>query len=98
MFKPTVNKCLVRADVIERTDAGIYLPRDTLQEKIKTGTIIEVGPSFNQENSARYYKEKKESLVKNGDKILFSTHRAIELTNEGESYLLIWTDDILAIT
>ncbi len=75
----------------EKTKGGIVLP-DTAKEKPKTGEIVEVGPGKLNDKG-----ERQPLQVKKGDKILFESYAGTEVKINGEEYLIMKEDDILAI-
>ncbi|MCM8792212.1 MAG: co-chaperone GroES [Candidatus Omnitrophica bacterium] len=75
-----------------KTKAGIVLP-DTAKEKPQEGKIIAVGKGRILENGTLQPLE-----VKVGDKVLYSKYAGTEVTTkEGEEFLIIKEEDILAI-
>jgi chaperonin GroES len=85
--KPVGRRVLVkRLEEEEKKVGGIYIP-DTAKEKPQMGEVIEVAD----------VKEKDDPLpVKKGDKIIFGKYAGSEVTVEGEEYLILNEDDILA--
>ncbi|MBM4048226.1 MAG: co-chaperone GroES [Planctomycetes bacterium] len=90
--KPLGEKILVkRLEAESKTAGGIVLP-DTAKEKPKEGKVIALGEGKLLENGKRA-----EFQVKKGDKIIFSSYAGTEVKIEGEEYLLMSEDDILAV-
>ena len=91
--KPLGDKLLVqRADAIEQTDSGIFIP-ESAKDKPKEGTIIAVGDGrLNQETGSRI-----PFTVKQGDHVLFSSYAGTEIKIENEEYLIMTEDDILGV-
>ncbi len=90
--KPLNDRVLVkRLEAEEKTKGGIVLP-DTAKEKPKTGEIVEVGPGKLNDKG-----ERQPLQVKKGDKILFESYAGTEVKINGEEYLIMKEDDILAI-
>ncbi len=90
-LKPLGNRVVVKpSEKEERTKSGIVLP-DTAKEKPQEGKVIAVGPGE--------YKEGKRVPmgVKVGDKVIYSKYGGTEVKIEGEEYLILREDDILAI-
>lgn len=75
----------------ERTKGGIVLP-DTAKEKPQEGKIIAVG-------SGRRSDEGKviPLTVKVGDRVLYGKYSGTEITIDGDDYLIVKEEDILAI-
>jgi chaperonin GroES len=91
--KPLNDRVLVkRIEETQVTKGGIVIP-DTAKEKPIEGRVIAVGPGRMSDAG------KLMSLqVKEGDRILFGKYSGAEIKVEGEEYLMMREDDILAIT
>jgi len=90
--KPLGDRILVqRVEAMERTKGGIVLP-DTAKEKPKEGKVIAVGPGKVLDSG-----ETAPIGVKAGDRILFSSYAGTEVKIDGEDYLIMKEDDILAV-
>ncbi len=91
-IKPIGERVLVkRLEAEETTEGGIVLP-DTAKEKPKKGEVIALGEGKMLENG-----ERAEFQVKKGDTVIFTSFGGTEVTVDGEEYLLMSEDDILAI-
>ena len=91
--RPLHDKILVkRIQTPQTTKGGIVIP-DTVKEKPQEGKVISVGKGRVQENGKVMPLE-----VKTGDKILFSKYGGTEITIDGEEYLILEENDVLAIT
>jgi chaperonin GroES len=89
--KPIGDRVLVkRLEAEEKTKGGIVLP-DTAKEKPKQGEVIAVGTGKIEDG------KKIEMNVKKGDKVLFSSYAGTDVKIEGEEYLILKEEDILAI-
>ncbi len=89
---PVGDKILVkRLEAEEKTKGGIVLP-ETAKEKPKEGKVVAVG-------NGKTLKDGKTSefQVKKGDRIIFSSYAGTEVKFEGEEYLLMSEDDVLAV-
>ena len=75
----------------ERTKSGIVLP-DTAKEKPQEGLVEAVGPGRILDNGTKVPME-----LKVGDRVLFTSYAGNEVTIEGEEYLIMTEDDILAV-
>ena len=75
----------------ERTKSGIVVP-ESAKEKPQEGSVISVGPG-------RLLDEGKVKLleVKTGDRVLYGRYAGTEVRIEGEDYLILREDDVLAI-
>jgi len=90
--KPLNDRVLVkRLEEMQVTKGGIYIP-DTAKEKPVEGKVISVGPGKVNEQGNRVPLNLKE-----GDKILFGRYAGSEIKIEGEEYLMMREDDILAV-
>lgn len=91
-IKPLGDKVLIkRLEAEEKTAGGIVLP-DTAKEKPKRGKVIAVGDGRQLESG-----ELAPFQVKKGYTVLFGAFAGTEVTVDGEEYLLMSEDDILAI-
>jgi len=90
--KPLGEKILVkRFEAEEKTAGGILLP-DAAKEKPKEGKIIALGDGKLLDSGKRA-----KFQVKKGDKVVFTSYAGTEIDIDGEVYLLMSEDDILAI-
>ncbi len=86
-IKPLADRVLVEPAAAEtKTSSGIIIP-DTAKEKPQKGKIVAVGPGTN-ENPV---------TVKVGDVVLYGKYSGTELNHEGNDYLIMKENDILAI-
>jgi chaperonin GroES len=89
---PLNDKVLVkRLEAEEKTSGGILLP-DTAREKPRQGKVLAVGEGKRLENGSRAPFQ-----VQIDDRVLFSSWAGNEVTIDGEEYLLMTEDDILAV-
>jgi len=92
-IRPLGDKVLVkRVEAEERTAGGIVLP-DTAKEKPKRGVVQAVGDGRLLDTGKR-----SELQVKKGDEVLFTSYGGTEIKIDGEEYLIMGEEDILAIT
>jgi len=90
--KPLGEKILVkRLEAEEKTAGGIVLP-DSAKEKPKEGKVIALGDGKLLDDGSRA-----DFQVKVGDTVLFTSYGGTEVTVDGEEYLLMSEDDVLAI-
>ncbi len=90
--KPLGDRILVKPmQAEEKTKGGILLP-DTAKEKPQQGEVVAVGQGKTLETG-----EVKALEVKAKDKVLYGKYSGTEVTVEGEEYLIIREDDVLAI-
>lgn len=91
-IQPLADKVLVKPlDAEAVTASGIVLPQ-TVEEKPMQGEVIAVGPGKRLENG-----NVAPMSVKVGDKVLFTKYSPDEVEVDGEEYLVIDEDKILAI-
>jgi chaperonin GroES len=91
-IEPLADRVLVKPmEAEEKTKGGIVLP-DTAKEKPQQGEVVAVGKGKTLDNG-----EVKPLEVKVGDKVLYGKYAGTEVTIDGEEYLIIREDDILAV-
>lgn len=91
-IKPIGDKVLVkRIESEEKTKGGIVLP-DTAKEKPKEGKVVALGSGRILEDG-----RKVEFQVKEGDHVIFTSYAGTEIKIDGEEYLIMPEEDILAI-
>ncbi|MFH1522671.1 MAG: co-chaperone GroES [Patescibacteria group bacterium] len=76
----------------EVTKAGIVLPDTVDKEKPEKGEVIAFGPGKLLENGQRA-----QMSIKNGDKVMFKKYSPDEIKVDGEDYLVISENDIIAV-
>lgn len=91
-IKPLSDRVLVRRleDDEEQKVGGIIIP-DTAKEKPQEAEVVAVGPGRLEEG------KHVSPEVKKGDKVLIGKYSGTEVKIEGEEYLIMREDDILAI-
>lgn len=92
-IQPLGDRVVVKSlEAESETKGGIVLP-DTAKEKPQEGKVIAIGKGKILENGQLQKLE-----VKVGDKILYGKYSGTEVTTkDGEEYLMMREDDILAI-
>jgi chaperonin GroES len=89
---PLNDKIVVRRlEAEEKTAGGIVLP-DTAKEKPRQGKVLSLGDGKLLDDGKRA-----KFQVREGDKVLFSSYGGQEVTVDGEEYLILTEDDILAV-
>ena len=89
---PLNDKILVkRVEAEGKTTGGILLP-DSAREKPRQGTILSLGEGKRLENGSRAPFQ-----VKVNDRVLFSSYAGNEITVDGQEYLIMTEDDVLAV-
>lgn len=91
-IRPLNNRILVkRLEEETVTKGGIIIP-DTAKEKPLKGLVTAVGPGRRDDKGARIPLD-----VKEGDTVLFGKYAGSEIKVDGEEYVFMKEDDILAI-
>jgi chaperonin GroES len=91
-IKPLGERVVVKVlESEERTKSGIVLP-DTAKEKPQMGKVLAVGSGKTLENGQKIPLE-----VSAGDKVLFAKYAGLEVKLDGEEYMVLKENDILAI-
>lgn len=89
---PLNDKIIVkRIEAEEKTAGGIILP-DTAREKPRQGKVLSLGDGKLMANGQR-----QPFHVKEGDRILFSSWAGSEVNVDGQEYLIMTEEDVLAI-
>jgi len=89
---PLNDKIVVkRLEAEDRTAGGIVLP-DTAKEKPKQGRVISLGDGKLLDTGKRASFQ-----VKEGDRVLFTSYSGSEVTVDGQEYLIMTEEDILAV-
>ena len=81
-FRPWGATILVKKKAEEKTESGIFVP--TSKDEENKGTILRVGEPLRMK-------------ISEGDTALYKKSSGINVTLEGEQYLLIKEEDILGI-
>ncbi len=90
--KPLADRILVkRVDENETKKGGIIIP-DTATEKPLQAEVVAVGPGRVTEDGKRVTMD-----VKKGDKILIGKYSGTEVKIEGDEYVILREDDVLAV-
>lgn len=92
MIKPVADRILIKmVKEEETTQSGIILSSGA-KEKPQIAEVIAVGPGTTNIEG----KEVK-MYIKKGDKVITNKYSGTEVKYEGEEYLIIKQDDVLAI-
>ena len=92
MLKPLGDRIIAKATSAEEvTKGGIVLP-DTAKEKPQEGEVIAVGPGKLLDSGKLVPMD-----VKVGDKVIFAKYGGTEIKIEGEEFIILRQDDVLAI-
>jgi chaperonin GroES len=91
-FRPLHDRVVVRRlEQEEKTKGGIIIP-DTAKEKPQQGKVFAVGAGKVKEDGKRQPLD-----VKDGDTILFGKYSGQEIKIDGEEYLIMREDEVLAV-
>jgi chaperonin GroES len=90
--KPLHDRLIIQTlEEEEKTKGGIIIP-DTAKEKPVEGKVIAVGAGRIKKDGTKMPLE-----IKNGDRVLYAKYAGTEIKIDGEEYLMMKEDDILAI-
>ena len=91
-LRPLNDKIVVqRREAEETTKGGIVLP-DAAKEKPKEGVVVAVGSGRLLTNGERASLQLQEQ-----DRVLFTSYAGTEVKVDGEEYLIMNEDDVLAV-
>ena len=91
MIKPLGSRVLIKMkEGEEKTKSGIILAGNA-QEKPQIAEVIEVGPGEKVDGKIE------EVVVKKGDNVIVSNYSGTEVKYEGQEYIIVKQEDILAI-
>lgn len=85
-IKPLGDRVLVKiVEIEEKTKGGLLIPDTASKDKTTYGEVLAVGNG------------EKVKDIKAGDKIIYGKYTGTELKDNGEKYLLLNMEDVLAI-
>ena len=91
-LKPLADRIVIkRLDAPEKTKSGLVLP-DSAQEKPQEGKVIAIGSGRQLEDGST-----KSLEIKSGDRVLYGKYAGTEVSLEGEEYLILREEDVLAV-
>ena len=91
-FRPLHDRVLVRrVTAEERTAGGIIIP-DSAKEKPQQGKVIAAGNGKSKDDGKRIPLD-----VKAGDLILFGKYSGQDIKLDGEEFLIMKEDEVLAV-
>jgi chaperonin GroES len=91
-LRPLHDRILVRRiEEAETVRGGIIIP-DTAKEKPQQAEVVAVGNGTLLENG-----ERAPSEVKAGDRVLFGKYSGADIKVDGDEYLILREDEILAV-
>lgn len=93
-IKPLADRVVVRPleESDQKTPSGIYIP-DTAKEKPQLAEVVAVGPGRVSDEGKLI-----PIAVKIGDHVFHSKYGGTNIKFEGDEYIILREDDILAIT
>lgn len=90
MFKPLLDRVVIkRTEEENRTAGGIIIP-DTAKEKPSQGVVVAIGPGGRDEAGKLI-----PMTLKAGDKVLFGKWTGTEIKIDGEELLIMKESDVL---
>lgn len=91
-IKPLSDRVLIKSsEEKEKTKGGIVLP-DTAKEKPQEGEIVAVGEGRKTDDGKVI-----PLSLKVGDKVLYGKYSGTEITVDGDEYLIMREEDVLAV-
>ena len=91
-IRPLGERVVIKSsEGLEKTKGGIVIP-DTAKEKPQEGEILAVGEGKKNDDGKLI-----PLTVKVGNKVLYGKYSGTEITVDGEEYLIVKEEDILAI-
>lgn len=85
--KPLSDRVLIQPNPAEEKTAGGLIIPDTAKEKPLAGKVVAVGPGTSEVKME----------VKVGDTVLYGKYAGTEVSIDGEDYLIMRQNDLLAI-
>jgi chaperonin GroES len=90
--RPLHDRILVKREEEEESRAGSIIIPDTAKEKPQRGRVVAVGNGKVTDDGKRLPLD-----VKSNDRILFGKYSGSEVTIDGDEYLILREEDVLAI-
>ena len=91
-IRPLQDRVLLQRTEEEETTAGGIIIPDTAKEKPQQGRVVACGKGKPRDDGGLTPLD-----VKQGDKVLFGKYSGTEITLDGEDYVILREEDILAI-
>ena len=89
-LKPLGSRVVLQyQEAEEKTQSGIILP-DSAKEKPQEAVVIAVGPG-------KIGDKESTMQVKEGDKVIYSKYAGTEIKLDGEEFIIVSQNDIMAI-
>ena len=91
-LKPLADRIVVkRLEAQDKTKSGLVLP-DSAKEKPQEGKVVAVGTGRLLDDGGV-----KPLEIKSGDRVLYGKYSGTEVSLEGEEYLILREEDVLAV-
>lgn len=90
-YKPLGNQIFVKESSKEEMRNGIYIPSQA-QKHSNVGVVVACGDGRMLNNGVRY-----QMNVKVGDKVYFDPMDCREITLDGEDYVILMDEEIIAV-
>ncbi len=91
-IRPLQDRVLIRRVEEEETTAGGIIIPDTAKEKPQEGQVVATGKGKVRDDGKITPLD-----LASGDRILFSKYAGTDVTLDGEEYVILREDDVLAI-
>ena len=91
MIKPLSDRVLIKMKESEETTKSGIILSNASKEKPQIAEVIEVGPGKMVDG------KRDEMSVKKGDNVVVSKYAGTEVKYEGEEYIILKEEDILAV-
>ena len=91
-IRPLHDRLIVKREAEDRKSPGGIVIPDTATEKPTSGKVIAVGKGKVLENG-----EVRPTDVKTGDKILFGKYSGTEVKVDGEEFVVMREEDVMAV-
>ncbi|GBG95749.1 co-chaperonin GroES [Ligilactobacillus salitolerans] len=92
MLKPLGDRVILEVTEEEEQTVGGIVLASNAKEKPQTGKVIAVGAGRTLDNG-----EKSVPDVKVGDSVVYDKYAGTEVTYEGDKYLVVRANDIIAV-
>ena len=90
-IRPLLDRVVIKAEEAEEKTAGGIFLSSSAQEKPQFAVVVAVGPGGCVDG------KEVTMLVSVGDKVIYSKYSGTEVELDGEEYLVVKQNDILAI-
>ena len=92
MLRPLRDRVVIKpSEQEEKTAGGIVLP-DSAKKKPQEGEVLAVGPGKVSEDGKHL-----PMSIKVGDTVIYEKYGGTEITVDGEEYLIMGEEDVLAV-